>query len=694
MGQAMNLEKFIEKVLLVEDDAELMAMIKDHLESSGISVVTATNGLEGLARLQEHKVFLVLSDYRMPEMDGLELCREIRQTKAQLPFIILSAYADRAAVLSGVRSGVTDFADKPLDYHKLIDMVRSYAHKREEQLKQERYELETIRTLFIEEAHSILGSLDESILLIETDPNDKAEINKVFRKIHTLKGSAAAVSGGQATSELAHSFENVLTAIKEGHLALDKVLIDLMLGSSDVLKQCIDAIEKNSESPDVRPLIHQFKDVLSGRTSKAQPLPQQSAKAPRVEKKEEADEGVTVSNEKLDHFMELAGELVAFKNIFYGFVKQRVAHLSSDDGLEDMNKALSKLTDDLQTQIMDIRKVSLHKAFAKFPRMVRGIAQDLKKDVKYETEGLELQVDKTIAKSLSASLVHVVRNACDHGIESIDARRNKRKPPVGTVRMVASQTGDMITLRLEDDGAGLDRDRIYAKAFSKGLVTQEISRMSDQEIFELLFIPGFSTAEVVSDLSGRGVGMDVVKTAVTSLGGTARFDSVKDKGTTLTIQVPVPKSIMVEQSIVATSSGILIAIPLSCISEIKPVKDLDFTYIKPFWMMEHNGKAIPITTYKQLIHPDSINRQRIDITAGELVVVIMHKDSCIALRIDEVKDQLEAVVRPFDRITQVIPGFKGTSHLPGDQLAYMVSSEEFLKLVAQHSTHPVTSQAA
>ncbi len=690
----MSQEKFSEKLLLVEDDSELLSMIKDHIESIGIGVATASNGLEGLARLQDNKIFMILSDYRMPEMDGLEFCREVRKTKAQLPFIIMSAYADRAAVLSGVRSGVTDFADKPLEYHRLEEMVRGFAQKREEQIKQERYELETIRTLFIEEAHSILGSLDESILIIETDPSDKAEINKVFRKIHTLKGSAAAVAGGHTTSELAHSFENVLTAIKEGHLTLDKVLVDLMLSSSDCLKQCIDAIESNSDSPDVKPLINRFKDVLSGKTANAQPLAKGPSNVPRAEKKEEVDEGVTVSNEKLDHFMELAGELVAFKNIFYGFVKQRVAHLTSDDGLEDMNKALSKLTDELQTQIMDIRKVSLHKAFAKFPRMVRGIAQDLKKDVKYETDGLELQVDKTIAKSLSASLVHVVRNACDHGIESVEARMKKGKPQFGTVRMVASQTGDLITLRVEDDGAGLDRERIYAKAFSKGLVTQDSSRMSDQDIFELLFLPGFSTAEVVSDLSGRGVGMDVVKTAVTSLGGTARFDSIKDKGTTLTIQVPVPKSIMVEQSIVATSSGILIAIPLSCISEIKPVKNLDFTYIKPFWMMEHHDKAIPITTYQQLIQPENIDRQRTNINAGELVVVIMHKDSCIALRIDEVKDQLEAVVRPFDRITQIIPGFKGTSHLPGDQLAYMVSSEDFLKLVSQHSTQVVTSQAA
>jgi two-component system chemotaxis sensor kinase CheA len=657
-------------------------------------VVTASHGLDGLARLQEHSIFLILSDYRMPEMDGLEFCREVRRTRAHLPFIILSAYADRAAVLTGVRSGVTDFADKPLDYQKLLDLVRTQAHKREEQIKQERYELETIRSLFIEEAQSILGNLDESILFIESNPHDKAEINKVFRKIHTLKGSAAAVAGGQATSELAHSFENVLTAIKEGHLILDNVLVDLMLGSSDVLKQCIDAIERNSESPDVKPLIQQFKDVLTGSRARAQPLPSAVTNVRHAEKKEEVDEGVTVSNEKLDHFMELAGELVAFKNIFYGFVKQRITKDLADDGLDDMNKALSKLTDDLQTQIMDIRKVSLHKAFAKFPRMVRGIAQDLKKDVKYETEGLELQVDKTIAKSLSASLVHVVRNACDHGIENVEARRSKGKPQVGTVRMTASQTGDMITLRVEDDGAGLDRERIYAKAYSKGLVTQEISRMSDQEIFELLFLPGFSTAEVVSDLSGRGVGMDVVKTAVTSLGGTARFDSIRDKGTTLTIQVPVPKSIMVEQSIVASSSGILIAIPLSCISEIKTIQDLDFTYINPFWRMEHGGKPIPIVSYQQLVHPNSINRHRVEIAKGELVVVITHKDCSIGLRIDEVKDQLEAVVRPFDRITQIIPGFKGTSQLPGDQLAYMVSAEDFLKLVMQHSGSSIPLQAA
>ncbi len=689
----MKQETFEDKILLVDDEVDILGIMKEHIEGMGLSVLTARHGDEALVKLRDNKIFLILSDYSMPEMDGLELCKQVRRTNSTLPFVIISGYADRSAVLAGVRVGVSDFADKPIDFNKLDELIRGFIQKRQTQINQEKFELETIKNLFIEEARGILSNMDESVLILESEPGNRDEINKVFRKIHTLKGSAAAVSGGQAASELAHSFENVLTYIKEGQIAFEKNLVDLMLSSVDVLKQCIDALEAQSASPDVKPLIAQFKASLTG-GNKTEAAALKKAATPGLKKKDEVDEGVNVSNEKLDHFMELAGELVAFKNIFYGFVKQRINSETFDDGLQDMNKALSKLTDDLQTQIMDIRKVSLVKAFAKFPRMVRGIAQDIGKNVMYETEGLELQVDKTIAKSLAGSLVHVVRNACDHGIETVEKRRASGKHETGFIRMKAFQTADIITVKVEDDGAGLDRERIYAKAFSKGLVTQDLERMSDQEVFELLFIAGFSTAEVVSDLSGRGVGMDVVKTAVTALGGNVRFDSVKGTGTTLTLNIPVPKSIMVEQSIVAISSNILIAIPLSCISEIKPVQSMDFTYINPFWMIEHNGKTIPIATYEQLINPSQTNRQRIDIKPDELVVVIIHKDMSVALRIEEIKDQLEAVVRPFDRITQVIPGFKGTSHLPGDELAYMVSSEDFLKLVTQHSQQNAIGQAA
>lgn len=690
----MNTKVFAEKVLLVDDDESILDLLCQAMISEGIAFVTARQGHEGLQRLQDNKIFLILSDYKMPDMDGLEFCKHVRKVDDKLPFVIQSGLADRNALVEGLRTGVSDFLDKPLDLAKLIELIKGYKNKRLDQIKQEDFEIQTIKNIFLEEAKGILENLDESILHIESDANDKEEINKVFRKVHTLKGSAASIPGGQSTSELAHSFENVLTAIKDGQVELSKNLVDLMLSSVDVLKECIVSIETQGPSPDISLFTAQFKKALATPSSQHHQLGHKIPSPSRNEKREEHDEGVTVSNEKLDHFMELAGELVAFKNIFYGFIKQRIDSLSLDDELQDMNKSLAKLTEDLQSQIMEIRKISLQKAFAKFPRMVRQIAQDLHKAVAYETSGLELQVDKIIAKNLASSLVHVVRNACDHGIETMETRRAKGKPEAGRIVITASQTADIVTLRIQDDGAGLDRQRIYSKALSKGLVTKDIDQMSDAEIYDLLFLPGFSTAEAVSDLSGRGVGMDVVKTAVTSLGGQVRFESILGQSTCLILTIPVPKSIMVEQSIVASYNQLLIAIPLSCISEIKPVSGMDFTYIPPFWMIEHNGKTIPIVSYEQLVHPHEINKQQLDIKAHELVVVIMHKDNYVALRIDAIKSQLEAVVRPFDRITQTIPGFKGTSQLPGDELAFMVSSEDFLRLVStQNHLHALAPAA-
>jgi two-component system chemotaxis sensor kinase CheA len=680
-------QSFNEKILLIDDDPDILESLSILLTMEGTEVVACSSAEEGLRLLSGITYFLVLCDFRMPGMNGIEFAREFRKFDSQTPFVIVTGYSDREIVLNGIRAGVNDFIDKPIDPQKFMDTVQKYKKSRLDQILQDKLEIETIRNLFVEEANDIVSHLEESIFRLESNPGNKAEINLLYRRLHTLKGSSGSIQGAQPITDLAHAFESVLSALKEGQIEFSQALCDVMLSSVDILKLCVGAIEKNGDFPAVKEQIEAFEQTLVRKLEPTQGVRSVLRGVETVERREESDEGVVVSNEKLDDFMELAGELVAFKNAFYGFIKQQSSSQSLDEELLEMYKALSKLAEDLQNQIMDVRKISLQKAFAKLPRMVRQIAQDLDKNVRYETQGLELQVDKTVAKALAGSLVHVVRNSCDHGLESANERRKLGKSEVGRITVKASQEGDLVFVQVSDDGRGLNRDRILEKAREKGLVTDEHRVMSDQDVYELVFLPGFSTADTVSGISGRGVGMDVVKTAAINLGGQIRLESQPGKGTILTFVLPVPKSIIVEQSIVAKTSEQLLAIPLACIAEIRRADVKDLTFIHPYWTLNYRDRPIPIVTYEELLAPERINPSHASIDQKELVIVVTHKNAHIALRVQCITDQLEAVVRPFDRITLGVPGFKGTSQLPGDELAFMLSAEDLVGMSQRGSNY-------
>ncbi|BCX89212.1 two-component system, chemotaxis family, sensor kinase CheA [Methylomarinovum tepidoasis] len=288
--------------------------------------------------------------------------------------------------------------------------------------------------------------------------------------------------------------------------------------------------------------------------------------------KPQGESTVRVDTQRLDEIMNMVGELVLVRNRF----KTLGALLDN----EEMAKAVANLdvvTSDLQLAVMKTRMQPIKKVFGRFPRVVRDLARSLKKEVRLEMQGEETDLDKNLVESLADPLIHLVRNAVDHGIEMPDEREKAGKPREGTVLLTAAQEGDHIELTIEDDGKGMDPEVLRRKAVEKGLMDEEsAARMSDKECFQIIFMPGFSTKSEISDISGRGVGMDVVKTRIDQMNGSVEIDSVKGKGTKITIKVPLTLAIM--PTLMVKLEDQAFALPLASVVEILDL-DLDKTNV-------------------------------------------------------------------------------------------------------------------
>lgn len=694
-----------EPVLVVDDEVGIRETLSEMISGLGLQVRTFETAEEALSALASASPFLILSDFKMAGMTGLDFCAEVRKSNSQLPFVLITGFADKQTALTGMNVGVTELIEKPFDVDAVIAMVRKHAQRRIEAIETELREMEEVTQLFAEEALDLLGDLDQLVLRLEEEPLDSVVVDSLFRKIHSVKGGAGAVLGGKLLAGLAHEFESSLSAVKRRELKPDLGCINLFLSCGDLCVQLIKFI-KNRQEPgaefrsQVEESVRQLVAIrtrtsdsaaatsASGATDRvlapsAQGSGQGSGAAAKPEEASE-DEGVWVTNEKLDSFMGLSGELIVLKNYFQMLIRDpEIRSLSQklDKKHGEFAHSLNKLTDSLQNQISSIRKVRLERAFGKLQRVVRQTSQELGKKIKLVTNGLELEVDKNISKSLSASLIHMVRNSMDHGIESPDARREAGKPAEGTITISASESQGMILVTVSDDGGGINKSRVLDKAVKNGLIDESRrGALSDSEIFDLIFLPGFSTAENVSAVSGRGVGMDVVKSAVLAHHGRIRIESELGKGTTFVLELPVPKAVMVEHTVLSRAGASMFAVPLISISRITSCDQLQVNIVDHVRACQFDGRTVPLRTYEEYLEDRDV-LEVADIQ-DKTAIVMQHKNRIFALLVDSIEDQLEAVIRPFDPIVGGLPGFKGTTVLGNDEIAYIVSPEEMVRVMA------------
>ncbi len=424
------------------------------------------------------------------------------------------------------------------------------------------------------EAKEHLANLVQDLLALEQNPReaDGERIDRLFRAMHSVKGGAGFL-GCQVIEELAHAMENVLEELRQTGAAPGSVVVDTLLAGTDRMLALLDDVQR-SNAADVSELLQRLRQCLGQRRDAVPPLateslgpagravsdvpaetrtdnattealPVAAAPAASVESGGGTSRGperaasVRIPVPLVDRLMTLAGELVLVRN---------QALRSMDAGEAAMRPVLQRLdalTNQLQGAVTQTRMQPVGNLFAKFPRMVRDLARQLGKTIDLEVTGTEVELDKSVLELLSDPLTHLIRNCCDHGLELPAERTRAGKPPAGRVTLAARHLGGQICIEVGDDGQGIDPERIRAKALQAGLRTAaELARLSDKESLGLITLPGFSTAAAVTDLSGRGVGMDVVKTNLDQLGGTLELDSVLGQGSLFSLRVPLTLAII------------------------------------------------------------------------------------------------------------------------------------------------------
>lgn len=514
---------------------------------------------------------------------------------------------------------------------------------------------------FINESKEHLANIESGVLDLEGNPTDQDTINSIFRAFHTFKGGAGFLNL-IPIKELAHRLEDLLDRVRSDRLVIDAGVINVILEGGDTLGQFVAEIERqitgdSPVAPIAIPISNQIAEVeslLAGEegpprevetvpspsaTVTPEPEPQPAPMSPAVTKKPAArSESATikVSTDKLDSLVNLVGEIVVAQSL----VVTEIQHEGEDGDSRAGNLAmLRRATRELQRIAMSMRMVPLQGCFSKMKRLVRDIGSQVGKDVEFVTQGEDTELDRTIVEQIGDPLIHMIRNSVDHGIEASDVREQSGKPGRGSINLRARHQGGNIVIELRDDGAGLNRERILAKAIENGIVTADMT-LSDREVHELIFAPGFSTADSVTDLSGRGVGMDVVRRNIESLHGKVEIDSEPGQGTVFSIHLPLTLAII--DGMLVKVGGQPFVIPTLSVRESLRVKPGMVSNLHGRGeLVDIRGQLIPLL---RLYESFDLEPRHRDPTDGIVIVLESGQDVRCVL-VDELVGKQEIVIK-------------------------------------------------
>ena len=533
-------------------------------------------------------------------------------------------------------------------------------------------EFKAIVDEFINESEDLLRFCDEKLRELEKTPDNPEAIQEVMRVAHTIKGSASFL-GLERISKLSGKLEEILFKVKESQLTMSGALAGVLLAGFENIKNLITGVKEHRKEPEVNidPLIEKMDDLFKKKPEK--PKGKVTPKRPTIE------ETVRINVHHLDKLVDLMGEVMLRRNTLDEILRK--LKQKYEDPLMDMFERtlgeIQRITEDLNYVIQRIRMLPVDRVFSKFPRMVRDLSRKLGKKVELEIRGEETTLDKTVLENIEDPLVHIIRNSIDHGIENEEERKKKGKPPIGKIILSAYHEGEKVIIEIKDDGRGIDIDKIRKKALEKRLATpEEISAMSDREVLRFIFEPGFSTKEKVSDMSGRGVGMDVVKANVERLDGHVEIDTEKDKGTTIKLMFPLTLAII--KALVVRVNDEYYAVPIGSVFKIVQVMWDEVKTIEGKEVLRLLDKIIPVVRLSELLGlgegPKGEKRY---------IVIVEESDKLVGLEVTELIGQEDIVKKALTEHANAPQCISGATIRGDGRVALILDIPELVHMITQ-----------
>lgn len=536
---------------------------------------------------------------------------------------------------------------------------------------------------FLVESGEGLGLMEQSILQLESRPGDNELIQGIFRVVHTMKGNAGLLEIENLLA-FTHNAEDLLDTVRNGKLQITPEIITLLLDLVDMLRQMVAAAgEGKDEMPaGAKEILARISRSLKNGAKADKSKPEDSAKsdaAPLAAGASHQDTARTlrVDIEKLDRLLNLVGEIT--------IARGRVAQLLDAEqlNLEELRDAHSfsdSLHFELQDTILKARMVPIGPLFHQYNRTVRDLAKSLGKMAQLRIEGEEIEVDTSVAEHLKDPLLHIVRNALDHGIEPPAVRKKKSKPPAGTITVRAARHGGNIVIEVSDDGAGLDRQKILEAAQRKGLVA-EPEKLSNHGVYQLVFESGLTTVSQVSNMSGRGVGMDVVRRNIQALRGSVQIISEPGIGTTVRIRLPLTLAIIEGFSVGIGDETYVI--PVDQVVECVELPQEDNDVARKEGVLQLRDEPLPFLYLKDHF---GIAGER---SGRQSVVVVQHESSRAGLAVNTLYGAMQTVIKPLPPVFKDVPGVSGSAILGNGRVALILDVPALLRDFRVQEAHVV-----
>jgi len=528
------------------------------------------------------------------------------------------------------------------------------------------------KQLFLSEAQEILSALNNGLIYFEKEPADTDLLNELFRLCHTLKSMAQSMEYDEIT-KLTHSMETVLTLMRSGSLRAEKDTVDLLFRSVDALGDLLDNLRK--EKPDkikIASLAKRFKEIISAVSKEMRTIEEKKTSEEILASASVGiDKTVRVHLSQLDSLMDLTGELIINKSRL-----DQITKTITNNALDEAMTQMSNLISQLQDQMMLVRLVPIEYIFAPYPRMVRDMAVKQNKEVDFQIEGNNIGMDRSIQDEINEPLLHLLKNAVTHGIEEPKEREGAKKPKRGTIKLTANREKNSVVLNLSDDGEGIDVKDVKDTALEMGMITkEELSTLTPKEALMLICLPGYTRTKKVSEAAGRGVGLNVVRVKVESFGGTLNIDSKPNKGTTVSIKLPLTMAIV--QAMLIGIADETYCIPFSYIVETILVSKQEIKTIEQKEVISYRDEVLPLIRlrdkfgYPNLESP-SPNAEISEGLPSIPIIVVKRGSKKAGLVADFLIRQQEVVVKPLTGLLKGIKGISGATILGTGRVALLV----------------------
>ncbi len=580
-------------------------------------------------------------------------------------------------------------------------------------------DMSEFHAIFFEEAGEHLASLESLLLGLDRDNPDPEHLNAIFRAAHSIKGSSSTF-GFPDMAAVTHDLETLLDRVRKNEMPLSEHIIDVTLGARDVLLAQLASHQGGEAVPDdvVTHLIAQIRALVQTEhapVASAAPAAAAVADAPvaisaqdvttdeagvtadaeaaavvevasaaatpaagnvvKLSKTPTSESSIRVSVEKVDQLINLVGELVITQSML---AQTAQVGAVSDEKLdhERLNERLQQLernTRELQESVMSIRMLPVSSVFNRFPRLVRDLAGKLGKQIELRTEGEATEIDRGVVEKISDPLTHLIRNSVDHGIETEAERIAAGKPVKGVVNLSACHQGGSVVIEITDDGRGLNRDKLLAKARERGISVPE--NPTDQDVWQLIFAPGFSTADAVTDVSGRGVGMDVVKRNIEQLGGRVDLHSLPGQGTTISIRLPLTLAIMDGMSVGISDQTYIV--PLTAIRESLRPRAEDVKSVAGSGRVVYvRGEYLPLVALHQVFDL----QPRSDRPEQGILIIVDTECGRAALFVDDLLGQRQVVIKSLESNYRKVPGISAATIMGDGSVSMILDVSEVVRL--------------